>query len=223
MFYIDDAGDANDCPTCEHIHQKQLDPDIVPVKWSAPTHNYGAKLVRHGGVTRVEKTELPRELETEEVVNGYQPSTASLSDPDSDTEDWKLDPAARAEKKHRLEKRHHAYVEEGEEKEEVDFSRPARSNPFEDSPNTIKHRDLVQEQLNQLPSLFAQSHQPMMPRQYGEPIPPAQSGFYNGPMGHWQYPGRTMPIPAVEGPAPRPLSPPSPPPLAEGRWRPRKH
>jgi hypothetical protein len=67
-FLLDDSG--FECATCVFLRGAELDPDIVPVTYYPPLFD-------------VDK--LPKE----EEQKGYVPSAASLSDPDSETSEWR--------------------------------------------------------------------------------------------------------------------------------------
>jgi hypothetical protein len=146
-FHIEDSGGA--CQTCIFLRKEELDPDIVPVKWNASTHEPNVRKFRHvhSNIAQdVPKHQSMEESHTEEITAlGYEPTTASLSDPDSLTSEWRQDLTSPLP---------------------VRKEPPApadQAQPPEMTPRTAAHRSLVQDQLKKLTFHAQAQHRPNQP------------------------------------------------------------
>jgi hypothetical protein len=134
-FYIEDTSD---CTTCVRADRKKLDPEVVPVKYYPPGESFGVRLNKGYGMCSVERTMEKEEGREKEEDGGKEEDEekdyASLSDVDSDTSEWRQDHSNEPETPH--------------------TQRTHQATP-RTTPNTRAHRNLVQNQLNQLPTRIA--------------------------------------------------------------------
>jgi hypothetical protein len=117
-----------DCQTCVFLGSVELDPDIIPVEYYPPLFDTDKLKEAHG-------------KEEERGDKDYVASAASLSDPDSLTSEWRYDPSTAPQ--------HDSYLTPLEHETNPTVLNHTLSSPV--TPKTAAHRNLVQNQLNNLP------------------------------------------------------------------------
>lgn len=122
-FYIEDSSD---CTTCIRGRNCTLDPEISPVKYYPPGESFEVKLNKGYGMCNVERTEKKGQKEEggDEEMRDY----ASLSDVDSETSEWR------------------------QEQPKTPHKKQTQQDTPTTTPNTRAHRNLVRNQLSQLPT-----------------------------------------------------------------------
>ncbi|KAF2828675.1 hypothetical protein CC86DRAFT_404573 [Ophiobolus disseminans] len=87
--------DSSSCADCVLLSGEELDPDIVPVVYQPCTMDkYGNKIDPHAPEPVVEQHASTPSHVDEEVQMPHHHSAASLSDPDSETSEWRYESPA---------------------------------------------------------------------------------------------------------------------------------
>jgi transcription elongation factor Elf1 len=196
-FFLEE--DEAECSICLAKDGVEVDPDIVPVKYYTPVEDFEIEYVGPMGYRKVEKREKrgqEQEEEVKEKENEDWRSVQDFSDVDSVTSHWRLDVANEEGLKSPSPLKGTA----------TPFS--PNETPEKLTPNTSKHRELVNEQLAKLPYYRAQPlsrihpahlshHNPQQPA-FGITRPPAHAFPVGGapvplwskhplnPPHHWQ-------------------------------------
>jgi hypothetical protein len=190
-FYVEHSGSEDDCTVCVLENGKQLDPEVVPVEYYPPGEHFGVKLNKGYGMCSVERiVEEPERMVEKTYEHHHRQRAGSLSDVDSDTSEWRqgrTTPVNGNEDVQEFETPH---------TNATPLTNQATPRTNETTPKTRAHRNMVHNQLNQLPTRLA--------KRTLDPFA-AYDAAYNRHMAAWPLHLRTMWPPAVgvSGQAPR--------------------
>ncbi|KAH7087988.1 hypothetical protein FB567DRAFT_591411 [Paraphoma chrysanthemicola] len=95
-FTVEDP--SGPCQTCDFINDEELDPDIAPVTFYAPTHEADTLRFHHAHLENIGREASKHRINNHQeadnqVASDYDPTMGSLSDPDSLTSEWRLGPS----------------------------------------------------------------------------------------------------------------------------------
>jgi hypothetical protein len=200
--------DQQDCSICLGKDRVEVDPDVVPVKYYPPVEDIEIEYAGPVGYRNVKKSsqghneaETAVQEEKEDSVDlADWRSQQDFSDVDSVTSHWRLDHPTQANE---------APAEAIKSPSSLKGSATPFSpqeTPEKTTPNTAKHRELVNEQLAKLPYYQVQPHS-HHPRRPGQPTfsitrPPAHAFPARGPpVPPWPFhPHNQNPQPTLPGP-----------------------
>jgi len=135
-FYL--RGHEYDCQTCTFLQGDQIDPDIVPVSYYSPLFD-ADKLAAEEEEREKEAAVAGQASEKEQVYDEQDNNYKALSDPDSDTSEWRQD-----------DDDFDLQFESGKGQEWAAPGNRMHPPPPPSTPRTNAHRHLVREQLEKL-------------------------------------------------------------------------
>ncbi|KAH7401667.1 hypothetical protein BKA66DRAFT_565282 [Pyrenochaeta sp. MPI-SDFR-AT-0127] len=138
IFYLPDSEKY--CMKCVALHKTDNEADISPVEYYPPIQLFESE--------EKDKASPNQNMKASPVV--YQRSEADLSDVDSETSYWKLDGTAGDEEA--LSASNTAVNQE-----DVDLCKSGETRQKSPSPNAQRHRELVSDQLANLPRYLEQN------------------------------------------------------------------
>jgi hypothetical protein len=220
---------AFNCSPCLRKDRVNVDPDIVPVEYYPPVEDIEIEYVGLAGYRQVEKREKKsqeqekakspvqeqeKEMKEESIDLADWRSDQDFSDVDSVTSHWRLDPSAGADDDPEKALKSPSPLKGSA----TPFS--PQDTPEKVTPNTHKHRELVNEQLAKLPYYRPPPPPPMHHQEpaFGITRPPTHAFPVGGaPVPLWPYrpqdlqPLQHGPQPPVHGPQLPPHGPQMPP------------
>ncbi|KAH7077458.1 hypothetical protein BKA63DRAFT_266096 [Paraphoma chrysanthemicola] len=95
-FLVEDP--SGPCETCDFLNDEEFDPDIATVTFCAPTHEADTRRFHHAHPENIGREASKHRTKNhrgddKQVAPDYEPTTGSLSDPDSLTSEWRLGPS----------------------------------------------------------------------------------------------------------------------------------